>query len=74
MEITDAVQMNLASFRQFLSHDVRKRIKMCIRDRDVPGSLGWDSSVPRIATWAIFKHIASGKKFFFVNTCLLYTS
>lgn len=35
---------------------------------DVPGSLGWDSSVPRIATWAIFKHIASGKKFFFVNT------
>ena len=27
MEITDAVQMNLASFRQFLSHDVRKRIK-----------------------------------------------
>lgn len=35
---------------------------------DLAGSWGWDSTVPRIATWAIFKHKVSGKKFFFVNT------
>ena len=35
---------------------------------DVPGSKSWDSKYPRIATWAIFRHIASGKKFFFINT------
>ena len=35
---------------------------------DVAASQGWDSTVPRIATWAVFKHLASGKKFFFINT------
>ena len=35
---------------------------------DVAASQGWDSTVPRVATWAVFKHLASGKKFFFINT------
>lgn len=34
---------------------------------DVP-SKGWDSACKRTATWAIMKHKASGKKFFYVNT------
>lgn len=36
---------------------------------DVP-SKGWDAAYPRTATWAKFKHIASGREFFFVNTHL----
>ena len=41
---------------------------LAFRNSGCTASLGWDSTVPRIATWAIFKHIASGKKFFFINT------
>lgn len=36
---------------------------------DVP-SKGWDAAYPRTATWAKFRHIATGKEFFFVNTHL----
>lgn len=36
---------------------------------DVP-SIGWDAAYPRTATWAKFKHLATGKEFFFVNTHL----
>lgn len=35
---------------------------------DVVGSVGWDAALPRIATWAEFKHQDSGKSFFFFNT------
>ncbi len=33
-----------------------------------PGSVSWDSSLPRIVTWARFHHPASGKFFHFYNT------
>lgn len=36
---------------------------------DVP-SIGWDAAYPRTATWVKFRHIPSGKEFFFVNTHL----
>lgn len=36
---------------------------------DVP-SVGWDAAYIRTATWAKFRHIATGKEFFFVNTHL----
>ncbi len=37
---------------------------------ETPGvsSVSWGSTVPRIAMWAVFKHYASGREFFFVNT------
>ena len=34
---------------------------------DVP-SVGWDASTYRTATWALFTHYKSGRKFFYVNT------
>ncbi|WP_101690476.1 endonuclease/exonuclease/phosphatase family protein [Dysgonomonas massiliensis] len=36
---------------------------------DVP-SMGWDAACRRVATWAVLEDIASGKKFFTVNTHL----
>ena len=33
-------------------------------------SLGWDAAYNRIATWAVVKVTATGKKFFFINTHL----
>lgn len=36
---------------------------------DVP-SKGWDAAYIRTATWAKFKHTATGREFFFVNTHL----
>lgn len=36
---------------------------------DVP-SMGWDAACRRVATWAVLEDIASGKKFFAVNTHL----
>lgn len=36
---------------------------------DTP-SMGWDAKHYRICTWALFKHIASGKEFYFMNTHL----
>lgn len=34
---------------------------------DTP-SVGWDASTYRTATWALFTHYKSGRKFFYVNT------
>ena len=34
---------------------------------DTP-SIGWDASTYRTATWAVFTHYKSGRKFFYVNT------
>ena len=36
---------------------------------DVP-SVGWDAKYNRTATWTLLKDIASGQKFYFVNTHL----
>ena len=41
---------------------------------DVPGSKSWKTACPRICTWGIFKHKASGKIFAFVNTHLDHRS
>ena len=35
---------------------------------DVPGSKSWDSSLPRMATWTKFWHIATGQYFYYLNT------
>lgn len=35
-----------------------------------PGSQSWDSSLPRICTWAVLKHRLTGKQFVFFNTHL----
>ncbi|MBI1317672.1 MAG: endonuclease [Candidatus Hydrogenedens sp.] len=35
---------------------------------DQPGSKSWDSSLPRIATWARFHHPESGRFLYYVNT------
>lgn len=35
---------------------------------NIPGSVSWDSTMPRNATWAFFRHKASGQKFFMINT------
>ncbi|GMX62994.1 endonuclease/exonuclease/phosphatase family protein [Paenibacillus elgii] len=35
---------------------------------DVPGSKSWDSSLPRICTWACFEVKASGRRFYTFNT------
>lgn len=40
---------------------------------DVP-SKGWDANYHRTATWGLFEHIPTGKKFFFVNTHLDHES
>ncbi len=36
---------------------------------DVP-SKGWEAKFYRTATWAVFRHLPSGKRFFFLNTHL----
>ena len=36
---------------------------------DTP-SKGWDSAYTRSATWGVFKHIPTGKKFYYINTHL----
>lgn len=33
-------------------------------------SKGWDAACRRTATWGIFEHIATGKKFYYINTHL----
>lgn len=33
-------------------------------------SKGWDSAYTRSATWGVFKHIPTGKKFYYINTHL----
>jgi endonuclease/exonuclease/phosphatase family metal-dependent hydrolase len=40
---------------------------------DTP-SKGWDANYYRTATWGLFKHIPTGKEFFFVNTHLDHES
>ncbi len=35
---------------------------------DVPGSIGWEAVLPRVVCWARFKHVESGKEFYFFNT------
>ncbi len=35
---------------------------------EVPGSRSWDSSLPRICTWACFEAKASGRRFYAFNT------
>ena len=37
-------------------------------------SKGWDANYYRTATWGLFEHIATGQKFFFVNTHLDHES
>ncbi|HEX2536160.1 MAG TPA: endonuclease/exonuclease/phosphatase family protein [Chitinophagaceae bacterium] len=35
---------------------------------DVPGSKSWDAAITRIATWALFRDKASGRRFYHFNT------
>lgn len=35
---------------------------------DESGSKGWDAAYPRIVTWAKFRDVKSGKRFFYFNT------
>ncbi|TBL71401.1 endonuclease/exonuclease/phosphatase family protein [Paenibacillus thalictri] len=37
---------------------------------EVPGSISWDSSFPRICTWAHFRHSSTGTELLFFNTHL----
>ncbi len=39
---------------------------------DVPGSITWGHPLPRMVTWALFKRIADGKRFYYFNTHLPY--
>ena len=34
---------------------------------DVAGSIGWDAALPRVCSWAQFRHIPSGQQFMFFN-------
>jgi len=40
----------------------------------VPGSRSWKSSLPRIATWAVLRELASGRRILVVNTHLDHAS
>jgi endonuclease/exonuclease/phosphatase family metal-dependent hydrolase len=35
---------------------------------DVAGSIGWEAVLPRVVSWAHFKHLQSGLTFYFFNT------
>jgi endonuclease/exonuclease/phosphatase family metal-dependent hydrolase len=35
---------------------------------DVPGSMSWDVSLPRMVTWGEFRHRKTGRRFHFYNT------
>jgi endonuclease/exonuclease/phosphatase family metal-dependent hydrolase len=35
---------------------------------DVPGSMSWDVSLPRMVTWGLFEIQGSGKRFYYFNT------
>ena len=35
---------------------------------DVPGSMSWDVSLPRMVTWGLFAVRSTGRKFYFYNT------
>ncbi|HEV7778072.1 MAG TPA: endonuclease/exonuclease/phosphatase family protein [Luteibacter sp.] len=39
---------------------------------DVAGSITWGHPLPRMVTWALFKRIADGKRFYYFNTHLPY--
>jgi endonuclease/exonuclease/phosphatase family metal-dependent hydrolase len=39
----------------------------------VPGSVSWDATFPRTATWAQLIHLASGRELLFLNTHFDYT-
>lgn len=58
----------------FYKKDLYKVIKTgnfwLAEDMNAVGKKGWDAACERVATWAIFQDIKSGKKFFFLNTHL----
>ena len=35
---------------------------------DVPGSISWSMSLPRMATWALFETVKEKRRFYFLNT------
>ena len=35
---------------------------------DVPGSIGWDAAITRVATWARFTDLENNRRFFVINT------
>lgn len=39
---------------------------------DVPGSISWGHPYPRMVTWALFRRIADGRRFYLFNTHLPY--
>ena len=39
---------------------------------DVPGSITWGNLYPRMVTWALFRRIDDGRRFYFMNTHLPY--
>jgi endonuclease/exonuclease/phosphatase family metal-dependent hydrolase len=41
---------------------------------DRPGTLSWDTHLNRLATWARFIHLASGRSFYYYNTHLDHAS
>jgi endonuclease/exonuclease/phosphatase family metal-dependent hydrolase len=41
---------------------------------DVPGSIGWEAVLPRVVTWAKFRHIESNKKLYVFNTHFSHVS
>lgn len=39
---------------------------------EVPGSISWGHPYPRMATWGLFETVATGKRFWFINTHFPY--
>jgi len=35
---------------------------------EIPGSISWDMSLPRMVTWALFERLDNGTRFYFYNT------
>lgn len=35
---------------------------------DTPASMSWDVTLPRMVTWGLFEHVASKRRFYFLNT------
>ncbi len=39
---------------------------------DVPGGISWGNLYPRMVTWALFRRLDDGRRFYFLNTHLPY--
>jgi endonuclease/exonuclease/phosphatase family metal-dependent hydrolase len=67
-------EMNPVFFRKE-KYDMVRNITFWLSDfPEVPGSIGWGSSLPRIVTWMEFVDKKSHKHFFFFNTHFAHDS